>query len=414
MSHGKGEKMNIWKKPILLLSGIGISYLGNWIYLIALNLSILELTGSAAAVAGLYIIRPIAVLLTNTWAGSVIDRVNKRYLMIAIDLIRGVLVFCIPFIGSLWIIYTILLMINIVGSFFGPSSSVYITKLIPRDNRKRFNSIMSMTNSGAFLLGPAIAGILIMHVGTELCIIINAVTFLVCAFFIYLLPNVDEKSNNSQLQIHWKMIMKDWIIVKNFALKARNFIIIYLLFQLALLIGFSLDSQEVTFIKQNIKLSDRDYGIIVSITGIGSLTGAAVAAILAKKLQLKLYLGVGMLLTSVGYVGFYSSYNFLTATLAFIFLGFFMAFANAGYATFFQNNVPIEIMGRFSSIADMFQGVVQIGLTLLLGLFAEWYTLQLVCLIFSIIGTVLAVILLLTIFIPSKAVLFEENKKMTG
>ncbi|WP_342541397.1 MFS transporter [Heyndrickxia sp. FSL K6-6286] len=406
--------MNIWKKPILLLSGIGISYLGNWIYLIALNLSILELTGSAAAVAGLYIIRPIAVLLTNIWAGSVIDRVNKRYLMIAIDLIRGVLVFCIPFIGSLWIIYTILLMINIVGSFFGPSSSVYITKLIPRDNRKRFNSIMSMTNSGAFLLGPAIAGILIMHVGTELCIIINAVTFLVCAFFIYLLPNVDEKSNNPQLQIHWKMIMKDWIIVKNFALKARNFIIIYLLFQLALLIGFSLDSQEVTFIKQNIKLSDRDYGIIVSITGIGSLTGAAVAAILAKKLQLKLYLGVGMLLTSVGYVGFYSSYNFLTATLAFIFLGFFMAFANAGYATFFQNNVPIEIMGRFSSIADMFQGVVQIGLTLLLGLFAEWYTLQLVCLIFSIIGTVLAVILLLTIFIPSKAVLFEENKKMTG
>lgn len=414
MSHGKGEKMNIWKKPILLLSGIGISYLGNWIYLIALNLSILDLTGSAAAVAGLYIIRPIAVLLTNTWAGSVIDRVNKRYLMIAIDLIRGVLVFCIPFIGSLWIIYTILLMINIVGSFFGPSSSVYITKLIPRNNRKRFNSIMSMTNSGAFLLGPAIAGILIMHVGTELCIIINAVTFLVCAFFIYLLPNVDEKSNNPQLQIQWKMIMKDWIIVKDFALKARNFIIIYLLFQLALLIGFSLDSQEVTFIKQNIKLSDRDYGIIVSITGIGSLIGATVAAILAKKLQLKLYLGVGMLLTSVGYVGFYSSYNFLTATLAFIFLGFFMAFANAGYATFFQNNVPIEIMGRFSSIADMFQGVVQIGLTLLLGLFAEWFTLQLVCLIFSIVGTVLAVILLLSIFIPSKAVLFEENKEMTG
>lgn len=414
MSHGKGEKMNIWKKPILLLSGIGISYLGNWIYLIALNLSILELTGSAAAVAGLYIIRPIAVLLTNTWAGSVIDRVNKRYLMIAIDLIRGVLVFCIPFIGSLWIIYTILLMINIVGAFFGPSSSVYITKLIPRDKRKRFNSIMSITNSGAFLLGPAIAGILIMHVGTELCIIINAVTFLVCAFFIYLLPNVDEKSNNPQLYIHWKMIMKDWIIVKDFALKARNFIIIYLLFQLALLIGFSLDSQEVTFIKQNIKLSDRDYGIIVSITGIGSLIGATVAAILAKKLQLKLYLGVGMLLTSVGYVGFYSSYNFLTATLAFIFLGFFMAFANAGYATFFQNNVPIEIMGRFSSIADMFQGVVQIGLTLLLGLFAEWFTLQLVCLIFSIVGTVIALVLLFTIFIPSKAVLFEENKEMTG
>lgn len=128
--------MKGWKNPILLILGIGISYLGNWIYLIALNLSILELTGSAAAVAGLYIIRPIAILLTNTWAGSVIDRVNKRRLMIMIDLVRGLLVFCIPFIGSLLIIYALLLLINIVGAFFGPSSTVYIAKLVPQENRK--------------------------------------------------------------------------------------------------------------------------------------------------------------------------------------------------------------------------------------------------------------------------------------
>ena len=67
-----------WKNPILLLSGIGISYLGSWIYLIAINLSVLQMTGSAAAVAGLNINRPIDVWITNTWSGSVIDRVHKR------------------------------------------------------------------------------------------------------------------------------------------------------------------------------------------------------------------------------------------------------------------------------------------------------------------------------------------------
>lgn len=87
--------MGARKNLILLISGIGISYLGNWIYLIALNISILNLTGSAAAVAGLYIIRPIAILVTNTWSGSVIDRVNKRKLMIVIDIIRGLLVLLI-------------------------------------------------------------------------------------------------------------------------------------------------------------------------------------------------------------------------------------------------------------------------------------------------------------------------------
>ncbi|SIR01421.1 Sugar phosphate permease [Peribacillus simplex] len=403
--------MTSWKNPILLISGIGVSYLGNWIYLIALNISILNLTGSATAVAGLYIIRPIAVLITNTWSGSVIDRVNKRRLMISIDIIRGVLVFVIPFISSLWTIYTVLLLINIAGSFFGPSSSVYITKLVPLVNRKRFNSIMSLASSGAFLLGPAISGILIMYAGTKLCIVINAITFIICAFFIYLLPDVDEDLDNIREPVQWKTIINDWKAVREFTKVAKFFVSVYLLFQCAMLIGFALDSQEVTFIKQHLELSDSDYGLIVSITGIGALGGATVAAVVSKKLQLRLFIGAGMLLTSIGYVLFYASFDFLTATLSFIFLGFFMAFANAGYATFFQSNVPVAIMGRFGSIADMVQGMIQIGLTLLLGLTIEWFSLQVVCIIFSIVGAIFATLLFITVFIPSKAGYFEESKK---
>ncbi|MGE6259997.1 MFS transporter [Heyndrickxia sporothermodurans] len=402
--------MSTWKNPILLIAGIGVSYLGNWIYLIALNISILNLTGSAAAVAGLYMIRPIAVLITNTWSGSVIDRVNKRKLMIAIDVIRGCFVFLIPFISSLPVIYVILFLINIAGSFFGPSSSVYITKMVPPEKRKRFNSMMSMTNSGAFLFGPAISGILIMYVGTELCIIINAITFFVCAFFIYLLPNVDEKAEKRSQSVSWKTLVNDWKVVSAFIKTAKYFMFVYILFQSAMLVGFAVDSQEVTFIKQHLQLSDRDYGLITSITGVGSLAGATVAAIATKKLQLRLFIGAGMLLTSVGYVMFYASFNFLTATLAFVFLGFFMAFANTGYATFFQNNVPVNIMGRFGSIAEMIQGTIQIGLTLILGITAEWFSLQLVCLIFSIVGVIIATILFFIVFIPSKASYFNEGK----
>ncbi|MGE7907235.1 MFS transporter [Peribacillus sp. NPDC094092] len=401
--------MTSWKNPILLISGIGVSYLGNWIYLIALNISILNLTGSATAVAGLYIIRPIAVLITNTWSGSVIDRVNKRRLMISIDIIRGVLIFVIPFISSLWTIYTVLLLINIVGSFFGPSSSVYITKLVPPVNRKRFNSIMSLASSGAFLLGPAISGVIIMYAGTEICIVINAITFIICAFFIYLLPDVDEDLDNIREPVRWKTLINDWKAVREFIKGAKFFLSVYLLFQCAMLIGFALDSQEVTFIKQHLVLSDGDYGLIVSITGIGALGGATVAAVVSKKLQLRLFIGAGMLLTSMGYVMFYASFNFITATLSFVFLGFFMAFANAGYATFFQNNVPVAIMGRFGSMADMVQGIIQIGLTLLLGLTIEWFSLQVVCIIFSLIGAILATVLFITIFIPSKAGYFEEK-----
>ncbi|WP_214483388.1 MFS transporter [Bacillus sp. SM2101] len=401
--------MVTWKNPILLLSGIGISYLGNWIYLIALNISILDLTGSAAAVAGLYVIRPIAMLITNTWAGSVIDRINKRRLMIFIDIVRGALVFLIPFIESLWVIYFILLLINMVGAFFGPSSAVYITKLVPPENRKRFNSLMSMTSSGAFLLGPAIAGLLIMYVGTDLCIFINSITFIICSLFIYLLPNVDEDLSKIREPIRLKTLVSDWKEVREFVITAKFVFIVYLLFQIAMLIGFALDSQEVTFIKQNLMLSDRDYGLIVSITGIGVLAGSLIAAIVTKKVQLKFYLGGGILLTSIGYLLFYSSDNFITATAAFVFLGFFMAFANAGYATFFQNSIPVHIMGRFGSIAEMVQGIIQIGFTLILGALAEWFSLQLVSVLFSIAAILFAVTLLIIVSMPSKSTYFKDN-----
>jgi predicted MFS family arabinose efflux permease len=85
-----------------------------------------------------------------------------------------------------------------------------------------------------------------------------------------------------------------------------------------MLIGFALDSQKVTYIKQSLALSDKDYGLIVSLTGAGSLLGAFVASLLSKLVKLCLYLGVGMFLTSIGYVLFYLSFNFLTATAAVI------------------------------------------------------------------------------------------------
>ncbi|MEH6849211.1 MFS transporter [Bacillus pseudomycoides] len=162
-----------------------------------------------------------------------------------------------------------------------------------------------------------------------------------------------------------------------------------------------------------LKLTDRDYGLIVSITGIGALVGAFVAAVCSKKTNLKLYIGGGMFLTSIGYIFFYSSINFITATFSFAFLGFFMAFANTGYTTFFQNNVPVKIMGRFGSLASMVEGIIQITFTLLLGFLAKWFSLQLICLIFSIVGTLFAAILFVTILIPSKTNYFKESSNLT-
>ena len=93
---------------LLLIGGFGLSNLGNWIYLIALNLSVWHLTHSPAAVAGLYIVGPFARIIANFFVGSIIDRHDKRRIIIWSDIVRGIIVCVMPFVGSIWMIYILI------------------------------------------------------------------------------------------------------------------------------------------------------------------------------------------------------------------------------------------------------------------------------------------------------------------
>lgn len=400
--------MNIIKKYGLFLSGLGISNFGNWIYLIALNVLVYNLTKSAAAIAGIYMIGPLARIFASFFAGSFIDRTNKRHMMIFADLLRGILVLLVPFMQSIWFIYLLLFIINIAASFFGPSSVFYITKFVPEKDRLRFNSILSFLNSGSFLIGPALAGILIYAIGTTWTVIINALSFFICAWFIFLLPDVDERLEETKQRITFQMIKKDFKLVGHFLMSNRIFFIIFFLFQMTLMIFFALDSQEITFIKQHLAVNDQLYGVLVSVCGVGSICGAALCTFLANRLSIRIYISFGLLLTSISYTCFYASNSFIFAMIAFISLGFFMSFSNTGFDTFYQQQVPSHLMGRFGSTAAIFQNLLQLLLTFILGLCANWFPLQITTVLVGIISIVLALLLCGFLYTTTTKKVFEE------
>ena len=72
------KTLETWRYPSILLFSIGVSSVGSWVYFIALNLIVLNITESAIAVSGLYIIRALSTLFTNIWSGSLVDRSNKN------------------------------------------------------------------------------------------------------------------------------------------------------------------------------------------------------------------------------------------------------------------------------------------------------------------------------------------------
>jgi MFS family permease len=401
------------RNSTLLLFGVGISTLGDFIYLVAINILVLNLTSSPAAVAGLWIIGPIASILTKCWSGSFIDRMNKRRLMILTDIIRAVIVSIIPFFSSIWLIYICLFFLSVSKAFFEPTSMTYITTLIPQKHRKQFNSFRSLITSGAFLVGPAVAGLLLLITTAKIAIWINAVSFLISAVMLYLLPDVEKiKKLDVSRSINLKTLHQDWKDVLSFSNKNSYIVKVYFLAQLFMVIALGMDAQEVVFTQQVLGLSETDFGLLISITGIGSIIGASTVSVLTKRMSIKMLIGAGFTMVAVGYLIYAFSFSFWSVAIGFIVLGYFNAFSNTGFMTFYQNNVPVHMMGRISSVYGTFQSLLQIIFILLIGFTGEIIPLRNSVVGASILILFISILLTIMVYKPSQHRYFIDDSIM--
>ncbi len=394
-----------WKYPFILLGGIGISNVGAWVYLIALNLIILNKTGSPLAIALLYILHPIATISSNAWAGSLIDRVNTRRLMMGLDVFRAICIAVIPFLPSLLYVYILAFIINMGSAIFQPTSMVYMTKLIPEADRQRFNALRSFINSCGSLIGPAIAGMLFWMGTPYTAIHINAVALLFSALIIKMLPNVDSRLKETERQrITWQLIKKDFRVVFHFSRSNTYVVKIYLLFSGTTIIMTAIDSLEAAFAKGVLSMSDTNYGFLLSVFGGGIIIGSIINSIYAKQLAVNLLIGIGTIFTSIGYIIFYSSNGFFSATPGVFLIGLAVTFANTGYMTFYQNHVPVGMMGRFESLFSVVEAGFIVAVTVLIGFAAELTSIRPVGLIGSFAFLILGLL-------AWKAVTGEKRKE---
>nr|WP_144235634.1 MFS transporter [Planomicrobium okeanokoites] len=366
-------KLFDWKDPLILLAAVGISNIGAWIYLIALNLKVLAMAdNSALAVAGLYMTVPLAAIFTNMWAGSLIDRLNKRKLLIGLDLARAALILLLPLFDSLASIYAAVFVLGIAGSMFAPTSMAYVTLLLKPSQRQRFNAFRSLVGSGAFLLGPAVAGTLLAVGSADFALYTNAAALFLAAMLTAILPNLDgNKTGSAEEPLNLKLVRRDLAAVLAFSRRNRYIALVYLTFSAVTVLATALDSLEASFSILVLGLSEQQYGFLVSVAGAGIAAGSLVAAGLGNRLTVSFLMGGGAIIVSAGYLIYAFSEDFTGAAIGFFVLAFALAFANTGFQTFYQENIPVAMMGRIGSIYGMAEAVFVILLTLCFAMAAE-------------------------------------------
>ncbi|MGA9232793.1 MAG: MFS transporter, partial [Exiguobacterium oxidotolerans] len=112
--------------------------------------------------------------------------------------------------------------------------------------------------------------------------------------------------------------------------------------------------------------------------------------------------------TPIGYLLFATSDNFMVASVGFFLLTFALSFANTGFLSFYQNNVPVSLMGRFSGVINVAESLLIILLTATIGLLAEAFSIRATYIIFSIGFLLIGLLTIPLVFNRSKQNLYEQ------
>ena len=163
-------------------TGQAISLIGTWMQSIAQSWLVLQMTGSGTALGLVVALQTLPVLLLGPYGGVVADRVDKRRLMIALQSMMGVLALVLGVLTvtgavRLWQVFVLAFLLGLNNAFENPARQAFVLEMVGPQDLRNAVSLNSVLVNAARAVGPAVAGVLIATVGTGVCFLVNAGSF---------------------------------------------------------------------------------------------------------------------------------------------------------------------------------------------------------------------------------------------
>ncbi|MGE0248909.1 MAG: MFS transporter [Thermoleophilia bacterium] len=163
-------------------TGQAISLVGTWMQTIAQSWLVLELTGSGTALGAVAAAQFLPILLLAPYGGLLADRLDKRRLLLAtqsalgaIALTLGILV--VTGVVQVWMVVLMAVLLGTVTACDNPARQAFAQEMVGQDVLRNAVTLNSVLMNAARAVGPAVAGVTIAAVGTGICFLINAASF---------------------------------------------------------------------------------------------------------------------------------------------------------------------------------------------------------------------------------------------
>lgn len=196
MVNGRSRPALRWRRPTsrvvfrslrvrnyrLFFTGHAVSVCGTWMQRVAQDWLIFTLTGSGVALGIAAALQFGPILVLGIWGGSVVDRYDRRRLILATQICQGALALVLGLLSvtgtvQLWMVYALTLALGVVTVVDSPARSAFVSDLVGPDDYVNAQSLNSTMHNAGRLVGPAFAGLLIAGAGVGTAFLVNAASF---------------------------------------------------------------------------------------------------------------------------------------------------------------------------------------------------------------------------------------------
>lgn len=339
---------------LLLWSGQTVSLIGSGLTVFALSLWVYQGTGSVTQLA-LVSLFTLPGILFGPVAGTLVDRFERRTVLIASDLLAGLSTLFVALLLfsdqlAIWHIYIAVACRSLCDAFRWPSFYASVPLLVPEQQLGRANGMIQFTRALAQIAPPALAGSLLLIIQIEGVILIDVMTFFVSILSLLFMPKL-RPANGERAGLRPATLRADLAYAWHYLATGPGLIALMLLFtSVNFLLGIvnSLVTPLVLAIASSAVL-----GIVMTTGGLGTLFGSIVLSIWGGP---KRYLNgiLGFLLLGalcLLLAGFYpTTVSFIVAAAGFY---FGLAISNGCFWTIWQRRIAQEVQGRIFAIQQM-------------------------------------------------------------
>lgn len=377
----------------LYVGGQLVSLAGTWMQNIAQGWLVYEISGSAAMLGIVGFASAIPAFLIAPWAGVVVDRVNKRNLLVLTQVGSMLLAFALAaltFSGlvEVWHVVALAALLGAVNSFDGPARQAFVVDMVGRDDLPNAIAINSMTFNAARVIGPAFGGLLLATVGTAWCFAINGLSFLAVIASL-LLMHIAVQPRKKDPSSPWQQL-KTGIVYSARHPELRSLLLLALFFST---FGIAYMTVLPAFVDRILQGGPTGFGLITSAAGAGAVSGALYIAVYGDRGYRGRILFAAAMVFPLVLTLFALNSNFVVAVLLAYLLGvgFMLQFTQIN--TLLQMNVDDHMRGRVLSLYTLtFFGFSPFG-NLLVGALSESLGLSTALIIMAVITLASAVVI---------------------